>query len=132
MATTATGVATFETNAAGTHLRGTVGRDGARFVYAINHETIGRARTLAAAAHRLAEELRSRLPRHAGRDWGVEVHCSTRPNVGLLMGNRSRGGAGGGAPNPCVLTAIQAFARSDKSLASALEIAARLLAECCE
>ena len=132
MATTATGVATLEANAGGRHLRGEIMRDGQRFVYSIDHARIASARTLAAAAHRLAAEIRERLPRHGAADWGVEVHCSTRPDVGLLMGNRPRAGGGGGAPNPCVLKAIRAFERGDKSLASALEVAARLLADCCD
>jgi hypothetical protein len=132
METTTPSVATFEANTAGTSLRGAIIRDDGRFVYSINGTPIARAPALGAAAHRLAEELRSRLQRRAGDDWGVEVHCSTRPGVGLLMGNRSHGGKGSGVPDPCVAQAIQAFDRSDRSLAAALEIGARVLADCCE
>lgn len=133
MATTETiVVARIEANAGGVRLAGEIRREGRGFLYAIAGQPRGQAPTLAAAARRLAAALGAALPRHERGDWGVAATCVMRGDVGLFYGNMAGGGGnGGGAPNPCVLAAQQAYARGENNLARALESAARLLADCC-
>ena len=132
MVVTATQVGTIDANAGGRQRNGLIVREGRRFVYSIDGQTIDSAPTLAAAAHQLADALRRDLPRAAVNNWGVAVRCGTRPDLSLAIGNVAGGGGGGGAPDPCVLKVLRAFERSDRSLAAALEAAARLLADCCD
>ena len=124
-----TTVATEEANANGVAASGQVRRDGSRYLVVVDGQIVGAAGSLAGAAHRLAEQLRSRLPRPP-RSWGLEVHCLTTP-VGLVYGNRRSGGAGGGPVDGCLARAIVEYRRGEDNLERALESAARLLTNCC-
>jgi hypothetical protein len=93
-------------NAAGRQQSGEIRREGDRFIVYIGGNRFAGAQSIANAAHRLVEGVQRDLPRGNPADWGLEVHCHSTQGVGLLFGNRVRGGAGGGgAPNPCVARA---------------------------
>lgn len=120
-------------NASGRQQSGEIRREGNRFIVYVGDNRFARVGSIGSAAHRLVEGISRDLPRGNPTDWGVEVHCHTTPGVGLLFGNRTRGGSGGGgAPNPCVGRAQLAYGRGDNNLLRALQTAAQLLADCCE
>ena len=132
MATTETAVrATMAANAGGVRVEGDVRRDGDRFAVYVRGRQVAQAGSLGGAARRLAEALARDLPRQTRGSWGVEVHCSAVPGIGLLFGNAQSGFGGSGGTHPCVARVAGHYRRGQDNLQRALEFAAKLLAECC-
>jgi hypothetical protein len=127
----ATTIATIDANCANVSRRGSIARDGSRYIILVDGSAVAQAGSVDSAAHRLAATLRKALPREQDRNWGVAAHCILRTDVGLVFGNQVTGGGGGGMPNQCVAEIITEYRRGEDNLERALEFAARLLARCC-
>jgi hypothetical protein len=114
-------------NADGVSVAGEIRREGSHYVIAVTGALAASATSFQSAVHRLATELRRRLPRGAPRSRGVAINCRTS-SFTLAYGNRA--GDGGGSVNACVAQA--AASSRENTLDHALEHAASTLANCCQ
>lgn len=119
-------VASMSANGDGVTAAGEIGRQANRYVVTVQGEQLGPAGSIQAAAERLANGIRARLPRNPG-SWGVQASCA-REGLSIAVGNLAGGGGGGGL-HPCAARVLGG--RRLESLHEGLSAFAQVIGHCC-
>lgn len=113
-------------NGDGVTVSGQIVRQERKHLVTVEGVSVGPAGSIQAAAERLIQALRSRLPRSPS-SWGVQAGCSGEA-LSLAVGNLA-GGRGGGSLHPCAARILRG--RRLESLDQALGAFAQVIGHCC-
>lgn len=122
-------IATMRANGDGRASSGEVQRTERGYGVIIDGQRLDEHSSREAAFVHLGQGIRKRLPKNPA-DWGVHIHCNTRP-FDIAYGNLRGGGgpSGGASPDPCVEEVRRDF--RGNTLAAAIAHAVNALQQCC-